>query len=49
MAQRWLTLNLLMIGAAGGDTGGGDPSNGDDHGLCSRPPVRLRGLLCALI
>ena len=42
------TLNLLMIGAAGGDTGG-DPSNGDDPGLCSRPPVRLRGLLCALI
>ena len=24
MAQRWHTLNLLMIGAAGGDTGG-DP------------------------
>ena len=25
MAQRWHTLNLLMIGAAGGDTGGDLP------------------------
>ena len=31
MAQRWHTLNLLMIGAAGGDTGG-DPCG--DRGLC---------------
>ena len=46
MAQRWHTLNLLMIGAAGGDTGG-DPCG--DRGLCSRPPVCNADFSCALI